>query len=419
MATNTRFVKVDGAFQRPENLTQGQNFTDPAGRTGAVMYDPNTGRRLQLGETVNNISSAKTSNTAGSGLPSTTANPAASSPAPSQNGSAMDSFNLLMTDMLKSAQGVNTADLLKRKRELERASLGNSSEITPENLRTLSPDQQRAIRSGKTEALRPEIDDNAYELEKAQQSIDNFFRVHGEAMKIGSEFAEKMVAPDSVINNAKRIIEANPDSLSTVLAGFNDKTKEKLLGSLDYGKMKKPVASTNTSSSATTTTTGPSAYSTERANRTVQSVDELLGQVNGWTTGFGSLLSFIPLTDAKYFKAQISTLKSNIITNELTAMREASKTGGALGAISDKESAFMSDALGALDTAVTPEQFKKQLDKIKASVQRWQLAASGHAQIPGAPTQSGGTVRMSGPKGTFNVPADQVNTFTTNGYTKI
>lgn len=138
--------------------------------------------------------------------------------------------------------------------------------------------------------------------------------------------------------------------------------------------------------------TETSPYSAERAFRTIQSVDELLPQVNNMTTGFGSLLSFIPESQAKYFKSQISTLKSSIITNELTAMREASKTGGALGNVSDRESEFLSNALGALDTAVSPAQFKTQLEKIKQSVERWQQAVNQYGGTQTASANTGGGV---------------------------
>ena len=150
-----------------------------------------------------------------------------------------DSFNLLMTDLLKNAQGLNTADLLKKKRALEREALDRTGKVTPADRRTLSPEQQNAIRSGSVRALSGEFDQNAYELEKAEQAIDSFFRTYSEASKLGAEFAEKMVAPDSVIENAKKIIESDPSKLSSVLAGFNDKSKEKILGSLDYSRLEK------------------------------------------------------------------------------------------------------------------------------------------------------------------------------------
>jgi len=48
----TKLIKdTNGAFQLPETLRQGQNFTDPYGRTGVVNYDTLTGKPLAQGTT--------------------------------------------------------------------------------------------------------------------------------------------------------------------------------------------------------------------------------------------------------------------------------------------------------------------------------------------------------------------------------
>lgn len=119
---------------------------------------------------------------------------------------------------------------------------------------------------------------------------------------------------------------------------------------------------------------GPSPYATERGARTIQSVDELIGKVGRLTTGFGSILAGIPETAARNFRAELDTLKANIAFNELTQMREASKTGGALGQVSNIELNLLQSALGALDAGQSPDNLREQLQKIKESVQRWNEA---------------------------------------------
>jgi hypothetical protein len=148
---------------------------------------------------------------------------------------------------------------------------------------------------------------------------------------------------------------------------------------------------------------GPSAYSVERAQRTIQSVDELMGQVSRWNTGFGSLLAFIPESDAKYFSEQVKTLAANIAFNELTAMREASKTGGALGNVSNVELGLLQNALGVLSTSTKPEQVKTQLQRIKDSINRWMTAVKANTaqRIVDTPGGAGaaaadGTVDLGG-----------------------
>lgn len=145
---------------------------------------------------------------------------------------------------------------------------------------------------------------------------------------------------------------------------------------------------------------GLTPYSDERSFRTVQSIDELMNQVNGWTTGWGSLLAGVPATDSKSFNTQLNTLKAAIAFGELTAMREASKTGGALGNVSNIELNLLESALAGLDSAQRPEDFKIQLQKAKDSINRWRAAAGaaplGTGETPGA---SGGGAIPAGTDG--------------------
>ncbi|RLE37884.1 hypothetical protein DRJ17_05535 [Candidatus Woesearchaeota archaeon] len=114
-------------------------------------------------------------------------------------------------------------------------------------------------------------------------------------------------------------------------------------------------------------------YSTEMATRTISKVDDLLRRVSRSTVGgLALILSKVPETSAYNFKADLESLKSNIAFNELTAMRQASKTGGALGQVSDREGRLLESALASLDIGQSPEHFEENLRKIKESIQRWQ-----------------------------------------------
>jgi hypothetical protein len=64
-------------------------------------------------------------------------------------------------------------------------------------------------------------------------------------------------------------------------------------------------------------------------------------------------------------------------------MREASKTGGALGQVSERELKLLTSVFGALDQLQSAEQLKTQLKKIKSSVKRWENAVSESAQAGG------------------------------------
>lgn len=134
----------------------------------------------------------------------------------------------------------------------------------------------------------------------------------------------------------------------------------------------------------------PSAYAAERSQRVLDSVRALKDQVSHWNTGVGSSLSSIPATNARDFRAKLDTLKGNIGFGELAAMREASKTGGALGQVSDRELTLLSSVLGSLDTGQSVPALREQLQKIEDSMMRWTAAQGGTAKpIPSHATASG------------------------------
>ena len=120
-----------------------------------------------------------------------------------------------------------------------------------------------------------------------------------------------------------------------------------------------------------------SEFRTEGAERIVDAVNDLRARTNNQTTGIGATFTFIPGSVQKNFAADLTFLKSNIGFSVLQAMREASKTGGALGQVSERELEFLNSALGALDQKQSPENFKKNLDRIEQSVNRWLGVAGG------------------------------------------
>lgn len=135
-----------------------------------------------------------------------------------------------------------------------------------------------------------------------------------------------------------------------------------------------------------------SAYQQRQAEKTNSAIDDLLPRVNNKTVGVGSYAGFIRGTEAKDFAADLEFLKSSIGFGALQEMREASKTGGALGQVSDRELSLLTSALGGLDVGQTPENFKKNLNRIKESVNRWNQAVGGASNTYKAP--SGNTYNL-------------------------
>lgn len=81
-------------------------------------------------------------------------------------------------------------------------------------------------------------------------------------------------------------------------------------------------------------------------------------------TGVAGKFPNIPGSDAANFDAQLGTLKSQTAFSVLQNMRNNSKTGGALGQVSDKEGQLLQDNLGALDKAQSSKAYKESLKKI-------------------------------------------------------
>ncbi len=81
------------------------------------------------------------------------------------------------------------------------------------------------------------------------------------------------------------------------------------------------------------------------------------------TTGTpGAAAALLPESQAAELRRQVAVMKANATIENLTAMRQASPTGGALGSVTEKEGAMLAAASGALDPNASPEQFARALD---------------------------------------------------------
>lgn len=107
-------------------------------------------------------------------------------------------------------------------------------------------------------------------------------------------------------------------------------------------------------------------YAVSELDRFTQTAKELRNHPGlSKATGFGGeQLSAVPGTDAADAVAIMENLKSKAFISALSAMRAASKTGGAVGNVSDAEGGRFENAFVALQQAQSYEQFIAQLDKL-------------------------------------------------------
>lgn len=102
---------------------------------------------------------------------------------------------------------------------------------------------------------------------------------------------------------------------------------------------------------------------TLRQNENVMEKAARAGKGIGFTTSgaTGALLGLIPGTGAYDQKATVETLQADAAFSTLQQMRNASKTGGALGQVSERELDLLMGAVGNLKIGQSPEQFGKNL----------------------------------------------------------
>lgn len=82
------------------------------------------------------------------------------------------------------------------------------------------------------------------------------------------------------------------------------------------------------------------------------------------SVGLVGWLPNMPGSAAADITSDIASLKSQVAFGALQAMRDASKTGGALGNVSDTEVKRLESTMAALDEAQSPAQFRQRLNQI-------------------------------------------------------
>jgi hypothetical protein len=116
----------------------------------------------------------------------------------------------------------------------------------------------------------------------------------------------------------------------------------------------------------------PSQRAFNRDRDTMQALDQIKGKTGLFTTGFiGGVGAQIPGTPQYDLSANIDTIKARSAFGELSAMRKDSPTGGALGAVSERELALLQAANANMDLG----QSEKQLD---GNIERFRSAVKGY-----------------------------------------
>jgi hypothetical protein len=100
--------------------------------------------------------------------------------------------------------------------------------------------------------------------------------------------------------------------------------------------------------------------------RTIKQIRSIYEGISPGVGGVANWLSYIPGTDAADVSRLVETLQGNIAFKKLAEMKAASPTGGALGAISEKELALLASSAGSIDPALSFFLFKDNIDQIES-----------------------------------------------------
>jgi hypothetical protein len=137
---------------------------------------------------------------------------------------------------------------------------------------------------------------------------------------------------------------------------------------------------------ATTDNTAATEQKLTSANNTLSAIRDVKDKI-GWNTAGvgGQVLGAIAGTDAADMSADIDTIKANIGFDRLQMMRDASKTGGALGGIAVQELNLLQSTIASLNAKQSPAHLKKNLEKVET---QYEKAVAAYETMLGLP-QSG------------------------------
>lgn len=94
----------------------------------------------------------------------------------------------------------------------------------------------------------------------------------------------------------------------------------------------------------------------------VDTVKEALDLTSEWSTGYGSVLSVLPKTDARKLQGKLDTIKSNLAAAMIEDMKSQSKTGATgLGALNKEELKVLQTSKASLDAGMGADELKKSL----------------------------------------------------------
>ena len=129
-----------------------------------------------------------------------------------------------------------------------------------------------------------------------------------------------------------------------------------------------------------------------KASSILDTITTSISQVGSNTAGLGgSIMGVFAGSEAVDLEANLDTIAANLGFDQLQAMRDASPTGGALGQVSERELIALQSTVASLKQKQSPDQLKKNLEKIKGHYKNWLSTLDGiNPDDKKIPDQGGG-----------------------------
>lgn len=210
------------------------------------------------------------------------------------------------------------------------------------------------------QAVQPPLGEDLFpgDPTSAEQNYERYIREGG---KPGPEVFGRFARPDQIISgggvNYTRGVGGNieqPVDTATVASNAGEIAEEKKLGQGMAGrKLDLPMAKTKLHASKA------------KFGRTSEIAQTLQADEDLWAAvGLGQPISQIPGTEGARVRAKIANLKARLRLDTLQDLRDNSKTGGAVGNVSNYEQNILADYIESLDADLAPEDFREALQNV-------------------------------------------------------
>lgn len=290
-------------------------------------------------------------------------------------------IDTIMDSYMRARQLRQQDEALRTQKGLTMAQLGfDPAQVTPEIAQRASLAADRGgIQIGQAPS-----DAQGHGLGALEQALTSYMQKRREKPQksVGLEdlLAQRVQSGEMTIEEAFKLKASSSPTLMRPPTGF-ERTGTGELRPIPGG----PAAIKQ--EEAQTARTNAARNAREKAQSVVQEIDNLVPRIGGMTSGFfGNLSSGIGGTPAADVRADLTKIQANVAFNALQAMREASKTGGALGQVSERELALLQAEIAALGQEQSPDQLKRNLEKVKEHFVRMaQLAESDAGVSQSAP----------------------------------